>query len=129
MIRIATIKDISPIKQLIDWGAKNGKVLARDEDELKEVIHNFFVWEETGKIVACCSLEVYNKKLAEIRSLVVDENYQNKGIGKTLVEACIKRAHEKNIYEILTITDKDAFFEKIGFSKCLHGQWALFIRP
>lgn len=129
MIRQATSADIQQIKQLIDWAAANGKVLAREEKELQEVIHNFFVWVDGVTIVGCCSLEVYNKKLAEIRSLVVSAEYQNKGIGKALIEACMKKAHNLKIYEVLTITDKDVFFEKMGFSKCLNGQWALFVRP
>ncbi len=129
MIKKATKKDISSIKKLIDWAAAHGKVLSRDEEELTQVINNFFVYIKNDDIIGCCSLEVYNKKLAEIRSLVVDENYRNQGIGKKLVDACLQKAHDLKIYEILTITDKDIFFEKMGFNKCLNGQWALFLRP
>lgn len=129
MIKKATKKDISSIKKLIDWAAAHGKVLSRDEEELTQVINNFFVYIKNDDIIGCCSLEVYNKKLAEIRSLVVDENYRNQGIGKKLVDACLQKARDLKIYEILTITDKDIFFEKMGFNKCLNGQWALFLRP
>ena len=129
MIRPATTKDIPEIKKLIDWAAENHKVLSRDEDELHQVIHNFFVWIEEDAIIGCCSLEIYNKKLAEVRSLVIRDLHQGKGIGRALVDACIHRAKEKGVYEVLTITDKDAFFEKLGFNKCLDDQWALFMKP
>lgn len=129
MLRVAQLKDILEIKKLIDWAAAHHKILPRDEDELKKVIPSFFVWTENGSIVGCCSLEVYSQKLAEIRSLVVSEKHRNKGIGKALVQASLKRAKEQNIYEVLTITEKDQFFEKMGFNKTLGGQWALFMRP
>ncbi len=129
MLRKAKITDIPSIKELIDEAAKSHKVLPRSETELRKVIRSFFVWEENNKIVGCCSLEVYSKKLAEIRSLVVDLYYRKNGIGKQLVAACMEKAKELQIYEVLTITEKDAFFEKMGFSKCLGGQWALFMRP
>lgn len=129
MVRTAKIADIPFIKKLIDEAAKSHKVLPRSETELRKVIRSFFVWEENNKIVGCCSLEVYSKKLAEIRSLVVDLHYRKNGIGKQLVAACMEKAKELQIYEVLTITEKDAFFEKMGFSKCLGGQWALFMRP
>ncbi len=129
MIRQAIKKDIPEIKNLIDSAAARHKILARDEKELQKVIHNLFVWVENDRIVGCCSLEVYNKKLAEVRSLVIDDPYQNKGIGHALVTECVKKAKMLGIYEVLTITDKDAFFEKIGFSKCLDSQWALFMKP
>ncbi len=129
MIRHAKKKDIQHVKKLIDWAAENHKVLARDEAELQTVIGNFFVWIENDEIVGCCSLEVYNKKLAELRSLVISDSYQSKGIGRALVAACVEKAKKLGIYEVLTITDKDAFFEKMGFSKCLNEQWALFMKP
>ncbi len=129
MIRAAELKDISGIKRLIDKAATKHKLLPRSEDELKEVIGSFFVWVENGEIAGCCSLEIYSPKLAEIRSLVVSENFRNKGVGKILVEACSKRAKEQKVYKVLTITEQDSFFEKMGFSKCLGGQWALFMKP
>lgn len=129
MIRNAKITDIPEIKKLIDDAAISHKVLPRSTEELQTVIDGFFVWVDNGAVVGCCSLEVYSKKLAEIRSLVVHEKYQKKGIGKILVNACMDKAKVLGIYEVLTITEKDVFFEKMGFNKCLGGQWALFMRP
>lgn len=129
MIRSAKTTDIPAIKKLIDEAAKIHKVLPRSEAELKTVIHSFFVWEENGTVIGCCSLEVYSKKLAEIRSLVVDKDHRKKGVGKRLVQTCMEKAKNLQIYEVLTITEKDIFFEKMGFNKCLGGQWALFMRP
>lgn len=129
MVRKADISDLPHIKQLIDDAATKGKVLQRSEQELADVISSFFVYESDGTIVGCCSLEIYNRKLAEIRSLVVHDDFRNRGIGRQLVDACVKEAKEKNIYEVLSITDKVDFFEKRGFRSCLNGQYPLFLRP
>lgn len=129
MLRNSTHADLTAIKQLIDWGAGAGRVLPRSQEELEGVIDTFFVWEDDGKIIGCCSLEVYNKKLAEIRSLVVRDTHQRRGIGSKLVKACMQEAKRQNIYEILSITDKISLFEKAGFHTCLNGQSALFMRP
>ncbi|MBI1869468.1 GNAT family N-acetyltransferase [Candidatus Gottesmanbacteria bacterium] len=129
MLRKAKKSDVSAIYLLIAWGAKNGKVLPRPEKEILGVINFFHVWEEEGKLVGCVSLDIYSKKMAEIRSLIVLPNYQGQGIGRALVSECLKKAKKAGIYEVLSITDKDGFFEKMGFSKCLQGQWPMFIKP
>ncbi len=128
MIRKANISDLSHIKKLIDLAAKQGKILGRSKEELKGVLDDFFVYVEEGKIIGCVSLEIYSKKLAEIRSLVVDPKYQGKGVGSALIKACIIKAKKLKIYEVLSVTHKDKMFESLGFSKQLKDQWPLFIR-
>jgi amino-acid N-acetyltransferase len=120
--------DILQIKKLIDWGVKNDSILPRTTKEIKKVLNCFYVCEKDKEIVGCCSLEIYNKKISEIRSLIVHPNYQNRGIGSKLVKACIEEAKRKKIYEVLAITDKVKFFEKLGFRKCINNQCPMFIK-
>lgn len=128
MLRQAKQSDIKEIKQLIDYASKINKVLSRPTKDLKENIKNFYVYLEKARIIGCCSLEVYSKKLAEIRSLVVSPSKQRKGIGKSLVLACLKRAKKLKIYEVLSITDQIKFFKKVGFSGVLHNQMAMMLK-
>lgn len=133
MLRKANFKDVGKIEKLINFGAKKGKVLKRDREEIKKVIGSFFVWEDPssagqGEILGCISLEIYSKKLAEIRSLVVSPKYQKKGIGTALIKKCLAKAKKEGIYEVLAVTDKVDLFEQLGFSKQLSNQWPLFIR-
>lgn len=121
-------EDINSIFELIKNAASSGKILPRSKKEIEEIIDCFFVAEVEGRIAGCVCLEIYNKKLAEIRSLAVMPEFQKLGIGRKLVEACVEKAQKNGIYELLTISDKDAFFEKAGFGKCLNGQWALFMK-
>lgn len=97
MIRKAITKDLKEIYSLLLEGISNGKILKRSSREIKKVISNFFVCEDNGKVVGCCSLEIYNQKLAEIRSLVVSPEYRNRGIGSTLVQRCLDEAKSKGV--------------------------------
>jgi len=129
MIRKATASDLESIYNLISLAAQESRILPRTKEELSGVINAFYVCEKEGRVVGCCSLEIYNKKLAEIRSLVVDPFFRKQGIARELISACVKEAKEKNIYEILTITDRVSLFERQGFGSCLNNQTALFIKP
>lgn len=128
MLRKALPSDISIIVTLIEHEAKQSKVLPRTPDEIRSVIDRFYVWEYQGNVVGCCALEIYSPKLAEIRSLVVSHGHRRQGIGQKLLEACVKEANEKNIYEVLAVTDKVPFFESAGFHICLNGQYAMFFK-
>jgi len=75
----------------------------------------FFVAIEGGEIVGCCALEVYSKRLAEIRSLAVTKQFQGKGIATKLVVACVEEAKKQKIYELLAIAGSEEFFARFGF--------------
>lgn len=127
MIRRAKIKDIQTIHSLLLEGATSGKVLKRSFEELEKAIKNFFVYEENGKVVGCCSLEIYSRKLAEIRSLVVSSEYGNRGFGSTLIQRCLDEAKKQEIYQVLSVTDKSEFFERLGFRTEVDEKHAMFL--
>lgn len=129
MIRKTKPNEINAIYELIAIAAKQGQILLRSKEEIGQVLPSFYVAIENDKVVGCCSLEIYSPKLAELRSLAVLPEHQGKKIGRQLVNVCIQEAKEKNIFEILAVTDKVAFFEKLGFSTCLNNQYPMFLRP
>ncbi len=112
-----------------DIAAKHHRVLPRSKKELLKVLGAFFVFEADGKIIGCCALEIYSSRIAEIRSLVIDKDYQNNGIGTILIKACLTRAEKKKIQKILSVTDKVDVFRKCGFDTCLNDQYAMFANP
>jgi amino-acid N-acetyltransferase len=128
-IREASGKDLLPILRLINKQSNNGKILKRTRKDVRKVLRSFFVAEDEGEIVACGAIEIYNQKLAEIRSLVVAPAYQRQGIATALIKRMIALAKKKKIYEVLAITDRDDVFDAHGFSQQLQGQKALFLRP
>jgi amino-acid N-acetyltransferase len=85
----------------------------------------FFVAIEDKKIIGCCALAVYSKRLAEIRSLAVSKDHQGKGIGGALVDACLKEAKRRKVYEVLSVTGAKELFEKHGFNTFNREKYAM----
>ena len=79
----------------------------------------------TTQVVGCCALEIYSKRLAEIRSLAVTEKHQGNGIATILVEKCLALAKKKKVYEVLSVTGALPFFEKRGFNTFNNEKYAL----
>ncbi len=116
-IRKATISDIKPIHKLINEFAKKGLMLPRSLNELYENIRDFVIAEDKEEILGVCALHILWEDLAEIRSLLVKKEFQNKGIGKKLVKKCIKEANQFGIKRIFVLTYIPDFFKKLGFSE------------
>jgi N-acetylglutamate synthase-like GNAT family acetyltransferase len=124
-VRAARQGDIPAIAELIAPFVEEGSLLARTYEEFDELLPNFFVAEEEAQdvshIVGCAALEIYSPKLAEIRSLAVSEEVQGRGVGRLLVNACVERAQEHNILEVMAVTSSDGFFQACGFDYTLPG--------
>ena len=110
-IREATGKDLPAILTLINKQSNNGKILRRPRKEVRKALRSFCVAEHDGTVVGCGAIEIYSKKLAEIRSLVVAPAFQRQGIATTLIARLIQIAKKKKIYEVLAITDRDDVFD------------------
>ncbi len=122
-VRPATQGDLLDMEALISQSVEMGDVLPRTLEELTDLLPSFFVAEaEDGRIVGTAALEVYNRKLAEVRSLCTSPETRGEGIGRALVAACLDRARDKGILEVMAITDKDAFFRACGFDYSLPNQ-------
>lgn len=117
MLRKAKLSDIKYIYKLILYASKKGDVLPRSLSDLYEHLRDFFVFENEDLIVGTCALQVCWEDLAEIKSLVVSEEYQKKGIGTQLVKACIEEAKILEIPKVFALTRVPEFFEKIGFER------------
>ncbi|MEK9181306.1 MAG: GNAT family N-acetyltransferase [Patescibacteria group bacterium] len=89
-------------------------------------VGSFFVAEDKGNIVGCCALEVYSRRIAEIRSLAVAKRWQGKGIGSQLVEACLKQARKRKVYEVFAITGKIKMLSRFGFGVFSSEKFAVF---
>jgi len=116
-IRKARLSDIKYIYKLILHFSKRGDVVPRPLAELYESVREFFVCEEKDLIVGAGALHIIWEDLAEIRSLVVSEEYQGMGIGARLVEACLDEAKTLEIPKVFVLTTSPQFFAKLGFKE------------
>lgn len=124
MIRSATQSDIPRIQALINQNLD--KLLPRETDEIERLIDSFYVYEDGGELVGCCCLEVYSKKIAEIRTVAVNKDYRNRGIGTELIKAALEEGKRRNIYEIMVVTSSLDYFASLGFSTCMNEKYAMF---
>ena len=127
-IRPAGEPDLDSLAEFIEPYVVAQKLLPRTENELRELIEHGFLAESENRIVGFATLEVYSRKLAEIRSLAVDDAFRGEGLGRQLVARCVERARELKILEVMAITSAEQFFEQCGFHFTLPGEKkALFI--
>jgi len=115
MIRKAGIDDPPQLLPLINRFAAKGLMLPRSLGEIYETLRDFFVWEEDGRIIACVALHIAWDGLAEVRSLVVAEEAQGRGIGRRLVEACLEEAERLKVKRVFVLTYMPDYFARLGF--------------
>lgn len=129
VIRPASPDDLRQIDTFLADFVGAGRILPRTIDELELLIPTGFIAEVHGQIVGFVTLEIYSKKLAEIRSLCVRPIMQGQGIGKKLIQACVDLAKARNVFEVMAITSTDEFFRNCGFDFTLPGEKkALFLQ-
>ena len=128
-IRPAEASDLAALEEFIAPFVAAKWVLPRTTDELELLLPTSFVAEADGTIVGFIALEIYSKKLAELRSLTVADEWQGRGIGTRLVETALHLARERNIFEVMTITSTEGLFRRCGFDFTLPGEKkALFLQ-
>jgi len=119
-IRKAGIKDIKQIQSLINFFADKDLMLSRSLNELYENLRDFWVYEENNKIFGCAALHISWDNLAEIKSLAVHKDFQNKGIGQELIANCIAEAKVLGAKRVFVLTYQFKYFSKLGFKRVKH---------
>jgi amino-acid N-acetyltransferase len=125
-IRPARHDDGPLVLELIEPFVAQRVLLPRTLDEIEELLNAGFVAEAGGKIIGFAALEIYSKKLAEIRSLCVADSHRRTGIGRLLVAACVQFAKERSILEVMAISSSEDFFRSCGFDFTLPGEKKAF---
>lgn len=87
---------------------------------------SFFIAELDGRVVGCCALQIYSRRLGEVRSLAIHPEFRGMGIGRKLVSACQTRARERRVKQLLAVTSEVMFFECCGFKTFFGERIALF---
>lgn len=129
VVRPAQSGDEQRIAAFIHPFVEQKRLLPRTEDELDELIKNGFVALDADRIVGFAALEIYSRKLAEIRSLATAPEFRGMGIGKRLIQACVNRAKDSGVLEVMAITSSEEFFRSCGFDFTLPGEKkALFLQ-
>jgi N-acetylglutamate synthase-like GNAT family acetyltransferase len=109
-IRRVKINDRPQIKKLLKVYPKAvlSHHLPPEKDSIAAVLKD-------GKIIGHAGLDISATKMAEIRSLVVDKNYQGMGVAGRMVEELEKPAHKRKLWVLFADTVAVKFFKKFGY--------------
>ena len=112
-----TIKDIESIQKLIEKDVQSGILLARSNDEIAKNIRSYIIVKnsENDELIGNVALQIHTAELGEIRSLFIKDSYRGKKIGKKLVEQINEEAKNLGLKQLLSLTYKKVFFEKLNF--------------
>jgi N-acetylglutamate synthase-like GNAT family acetyltransferase len=119
-VRPAVVEDMPLIRGLIREYPK--RLVQKDLPRTP----SFFVAELAGRVVGCCALQIYSRRLGEVRSLAIHPEFRGMGIGRKLVAACQTRARERGVKQLLAVTSEVMFFECCGFKTFFGERIALF---
>lgn len=122
MIRKATVADIKGIQKLVNSHADKGEMLHRSLGDTCDDIRDFWVYEADGAMLGCCALHITWLDLAEIKSLVVEDEAQGKGVGTELLDACLEDAKRLGVEKVFALTYSPGFFQKRGFKQVDKGE-------
>jgi amino-acid N-acetyltransferase len=130
----AILKDISQMQKLVEPEVQEGIILPRSDDEIATNIRSYTLAFDNDMLVGFCALHIHTSYLAEIRSLIVKQEYRCKGIGKEIVLKLLDEAKYLGVQKVLALTYQQKFFENLGFFEIQkeslpeHKVWADCIR-
>lgn len=117
MIRKATICDALSIQALISSAVKQNQVLERSLNYIYENIRDFWLYIQEERVVGCCGLHVVGwQSLAEVKSLVVEEEFRRQKVASRLIQEVLKEAKSLAVKRVFALTFSPDFFKKQGFN-------------
>ena len=119
-IRTACESDVDAIHRLVSEHVSEGHLLPRSRDEIASRIARFLVAVDYGRVVGCADLAPLSRRVAEVRSLVVDTGARSCGIGRQLVTELERRALVSGFETLTAFTHTPGYFVQLGFSIVPH---------
>jgi len=119
-IRQATAADANALHALITAHTREGHLLPRELDELTRHAERFIVCAVGGEIKACAELAPLSKRVAEVRSLVVANDFRRVGLAARLVNELRVRAKAAGFETLCAFTHDARFFVRQNFSIVPH---------
>ncbi|XP_061338885.1 probable amino-acid acetyltransferase NAGS1, chloroplastic isoform X2 [Gastrolobium bilobum] len=118
--RMAQVKDISGIKQIIQPLEASGILVKRTDGELLQTLDSFIVVEREGQIIACAALfPFFEEKCGEVAAIAVSPDCRGQGQGDKLLDYMEKKASSLGLNMLFLLTTRTAdWFVRRGFSEC-----------
>lgn len=118
--RKADGNDASAVHTLIADNLEIGHLLPRSLEDVTARISRFVVADAGGHVVGCAELAPLSATVAEVRSLVVEEQARGRHIGPRLVAQLAATAVGKGFATLTAFTHDPAHFVRLGFTIVPH---------
>jgi amino-acid N-acetyltransferase len=118
--REATTADATAVHRLIADNLEAGHLLPRTIDDVVAHASRFVVAERDGQVIGCAELAPLSPGVAEVRSLVVDEDARGQRIGPQLVTELAAGAATRGFATLCAFTHQPSHFVKMGFTIVPH---------
>jgi len=115
-VRPMRIDDIPDVLRIMEPLVKRRILVRRGEEALRELYPDFVVYETDGSVHGCGALHYFDRNMAELAAVAVDERYEQLGIGRKLVTFLLDRARRKNVKRVFVLTTQTSdWFHALGF--------------
>ncbi|MGP3533295.1 amino-acid N-acetyltransferase [Microbacterium sp. RD1] len=116
-VRPARTADVRAIRDLLEPLVQRRILLGKDLVVLYESVQEFVVAEdERGRLIGCGALHVIWEDIAEVRTLIVADDWLHHGVGREIVQALEDRAQRLGVQRLFCLTFEVDFFTRRGFA-------------
>ena len=117
-IRRAALKDVHSIYNITQNAVRSERLRERSQESIERAIDDYLVYEIDGSIVSCLSLRSYDSVM-EVGSVYVQPFYQNKGVGRKMVEFACDQSKGRGYKRVFAMTTQASkfFSEVCSFSE------------
>src|SRR5690606_19872446 len=91
-------------------------LLGKDLAVLYGAVQEFVVAEKDGELIGCGALHVMWEDLGEVRTLIVRDDWLQRGVGRAIVDELETRARILGLQRLFCLTFETAFFTRRGFA-------------
>ena len=118
--RRAEGSDAPAIHKLISDNREVGHLLPRTLDDVVDHAPRFIVSEADRRVIGCAELAPLSSTVAEVRSLVVDQEARGNRIGPRLLTELASAGIAQGFFTLCAFTHQPSHFVKLGFTIVPH---------
>ena len=119
-LRQASASDAHDVHRLISENLEAGHLLPRSFEDVEAHAPRFIVAECDGSVVGCAELAPLSDRVAEVRSLVVDQAFRGRRIGAQLIAELSATAAARGFATLCAFTHDPSHFVRLGFTIVPH---------